>query len=258
MIRLAVAGALGRTGRRVVELALQDDRFEVVAALTAPECTAAETIIRGGQGSAPVSTTLSAQCDVLIDFTLPAGTMAWLEVCRARGIAFVTGVTGHSEAQRAEIRRSAATIPILQASNFSIGINALLARVGQLARELGPDYDIEIVETHHRHKIDAPSGTARALIEAIAAATGRSPITDVVSGRLGEPGKRPRGQIGVHSVRMGEIVGRHEVHFSGPGETITLTHTAHSRDTFAAGALRAAAWLVGKGPSYYTMGDLMG
>jgi 4-hydroxy-tetrahydrodipicolinate reductase len=126
-----------------------------------------------------------------------------------------------------------------------------------LARELGEDYDIEVAETHHRHKIDAPSGTALAIVDEILRATGRTRSDHVVFGRHGETGARPRGQIGVHALRLGDTVGRHEVHFSGHGETITLGHTVHSRDTFAAGALRAAAWVIGKDPGLYSLRDTL-
>ena len=245
MIRLAVAGARGRTGSRVVELALRDDRFELVAALTAPGCPDLGKPIKTGDGDVLVTDTLDAECDALIDFTLAEATMAWLDVCRKRGIAMVIGATGHSDAQRATIREAAADIPIVTASNFSIGIQALTAIVGRLAKELGDGYDVEIVEAHHRDKIDAPSGTALTFADEIASATGRT-RDDVVFGREGDIGRRPKGQIGVHAIRMGDIVGQHDIHFSGPGETITLRHTAHSRDTFAAGALRAAAELVSR------------
>lgn len=240
MIRLAVAGAVGRTGSRVVELAAQDERFEVVAALTGSGCPELGNLVKAGACDVPVSDRLDVACDVLIDFSLPAGTMAWLEVCREHDIAMVIGATGHSEQQLAAIRDAGKQIRIVQASNFSVGIQALKGLVGKLAVELGDAYNIEIVETHHKSKIDAPSGTALTLADEILGATGRT-RGDVVFGREGMTGERPAGQIGVHAVRMGDVVGEHEIHFSGPGETITLRHRAHSRDAFAAGALRAAA-----------------
>ncbi len=245
MIRLAVAGAVGRTGSRVVELAAKDDRFEVVAALTGPGCSQIGKPVRADACRVLVSDRLEAACDVLIDFSLPAGTMAWLEVCKQRSIAMVIGATGHTGEQLATIHEAGKQIPIIQASNFSVGIQALMGIVGKLAVELGDSYDIEIVETHHSSKIDAPSGTALSLADEIARATGRT-RDDVVFGREGTTGERPTRQIGIHAVRMGDVVGEHEIHFSGPGETITLRHRAHSRDAFAAGALRAAAQVVAK------------
>lgn len=255
VIRLTVAGATGRTGRCVLELASHDERFEIAAALTKPECPTIGSTVGVGDRAVVVSEILDTTCDVLIDFTVADGTTAWLEVCRERRIPMVIGATGHSDHQLSQIKEAAGAIPILKATNFSVGIQAILNIVGRMARELGERYDLEIVETHHRHKVDAPSGTALTLVEQIAAATGRTAADDVIFGRHGQVGRRPTGQIGVHAVRMGELVGCHEIHFSGPGETVTVRHTAHSRDTFAAGALRAAAWIVGKPPGLYAMRD---
>ncbi len=252
MIRLAVAGALGRVGRDALEHAAGDERFEIAAALTKPACSSSCSTIHFADRDITVSERLSAECDVLIDFTVADGTMAWLEVCRERRIAMVIGVTGHSDEQLTRIKEAATVIPIVKATAFSVGIQSLLAIVGPLARQLGEDYDVEIIEAHHRYKVDAPSGTALALADEIAAATGRS-RDDVVFGREGAVGEKPPGQIGIHAVRMGEIVGYHEIHFSGPGETITLRHTAHSRAAFTTGALRAAAWIVGQRPALYTL-----
>jgi len=255
MIRLAVAGAAGRMGRCVLELAARDSRFEIAAAIDL-----------GAQHPVPA-------CDVVIDFTDAAGTMEWLKTCETRRLPLVIGATGHDEAQLARITQVARSIPIVKAANFSVGMQVVLGIVGRIAAELGDEYDTEIVETHHRHKIDAPSGTALALLAEAQrgaeqnlehkGAGGRvaSPllsVATVVFGRHGQVGERPKGQIGVHSIRMGEIVGQHEIHFSGPGETITIRHTAHSRETFAAGALRAAAWIIGKPPGLYSMRNVLG
>ncbi len=257
MIRLAMAGATGRAGRCVVEQAARDDRFEIAAALTGPGCSMSGRSMRVGGCEVMVKETLDVPCDVLIDFTVADGTMAWLEVCTQRGIPMLIGATGHDDRQLAKIEEAVRVIPILKTANFSVGVQVMLGIVGRLAKELGEAYDVEIVEAHHRHKVDAPSGTALTLAEAIAAASGRTLKDDVVFGRHGLTGERPRGQIGVHAVRMGDLVSSHEVHFSGPGETLTLRHTAHSRDTFAAGALRAAVWIMGKPPGLYAMGDVM-
>ncbi len=257
MIRLAIAGATGRTGRCALELASRDDRFEISAALTKPGCPTSGTTLHLADRKIIVRETLDVTCDVLIDFTVAAGTIAWLEVCTQHGIPMVIGATGHDDQQLERIKVAARAIPLLKASNFSIGIQTILNVIGNVAKELGKSYDVEIIEAHHRYKIDAPSGTALTLADEIAAARGRTRDDSVIFGRRGQVGERPGGQIGVHAVRMGELVGSHEIHFSGPGETITIRHTAHSRDTFAAGALRAAAWIVGKPPGFYTLRDAM-
>jgi len=257
MIRLAIAGATGRTGRRVVQQAAGDERFELIAALSIPDDPLCGGRARVDGTEVPVTSTLCDRCDVLIDFTLPTGTMHWLDHCLEHATPMVCGVTGHTDEQSARIRQAGETIPILHASNFSIGINLLAGLVGKVAAELGTAYDVEIVETHHKRKVDSPSGTALTLVDAILAKTERSREDNVIWGRQGKTGQRPAGQIGVHAVRMGDIVGRHEIHFSGSGETITLRHEAHSRDAFAAGALRGAAWIVGKPASIYTMRDVI-
>lgn len=271
MIKVAVAGVAGRMGRRVAAMAIDSERFDVVAGLERPDSEAIGADIGelAGVGVFGVNVTdhLTDAPDVLIDFSLPAGTMQWLDLCRDSGLAMVTGTTGLTESQKAEIADAAATIPIVKAVNMSVGVNVLLKIVTQVARALGEDYDIEISEVHHRFKVDAPSGTAVALAKAICAATGRDYDESVVLGRGGHCPRRG-GEIGIHSARIGDTVGRHDVSFGCLGETVTLSHTAHSRDTFAAGALRAAAWLVGparsdsarwrKGPGLYSMQTVLG
>jgi 4-hydroxy-tetrahydrodipicolinate reductase len=272
MIRLAVTGATGRMGRCALELASRDERFELAAALAAPGCSMNGTTLRIGDRDVRIAERLECECDVLIDFSLPEGTMAWLDVCERREIPMVIGVTGHDDRQLAQIREAAHRIPIVLAANFSVGMNAVLGVLSQLARAIGAGYDIEIVETHHRHKADAPSGTALTIVEELRRALDQfrdregaeqnaaSPLVGgapVVFGRHGKTGDRPAGQIGVHAVRMGDVVGQHEIHFSGCGETIAIRHTAHSRETFAAGALRAAAWIVSQGAGFYAMRDVL-
>ena len=257
MVKLAVLGATGRMGTRVLALAAESQRFEVVAALTCRDDERLGDSIAVGRRRLPVADTTDAAFDVLIDFSVPAGTMSWLNHCRNAKSAMVIGPTGYDEEQLERIASAATEIPIVQAANFSIGINTLLGLVGELARKLGDAYDIEIIEHHHNRKVDAPSGTASALCDAIVESTGRERDADVIYGRRGQTGARPRRQIGVHAVRMGDVVGRHEIHFSGPGETITLSHTAHSRDTFAQGALEAAAWIAAKPAGLYSMGDVL-
>lgn len=264
-IRLAIAGISGRMGTTVAELAGRDPRFAIAAALTQPgdpkigeKLRFAETdiVIATKLPTPPKDATPYRPCDVLIDFTTPDGTMHWLQACERLQIPMVIGTTGHSEAQVARIKQSAHLIPIVKAANFSLGVAALIAAAARLAAELGEGYDIEIVETHHRHKADAPSGTAMAFYDAIRAARGQTP-TSPVFGRHGRPGERKQEEIGIHAVRMGEYAGRHEIHFSSGGETISLVHTAHSREAFAAGALRAAAWIRSKPAGWFGLADII-
>lgn len=258
MTQLAVVGATGRMGRCVLELASVDQRFEVVAALCRGDDPLCGKSLRIGEGDYPVSNRLATACDVMIDFTTEGGTAAWLKSCLALSIPMVIGGTDHSDDDLGRISEAARSIPILKADNFSVGITALMDMVGRMARQLGEAYDIEIVETHHRGKADAPSGTARALVDRLQAEEKRLKVTDVVFGREGMTGPRPANQIAVHAVRMGGVIGQHEIHFASTEETVTLRHCAHSRKAFAAGALRGAAWIVGKKPGLYSMADVLG
>ncbi len=257
MTRIAIAGANGRMGKCLIELAKHHDKLEIVAALTASNDPAIGDTAEPNSPHLVLTATLDTPCDVLIDFTA-AGTQAWLEACVDRRLPMVIGATGQSPDLLTAIDRAAASIPIVKASNCSVGVNVLMGLVGQLAKTLGDAFDIELVETHHKHKIDAPSGTALSLLDEILAATGRNRQEHVIYGRSGHTGERAKGQIGVHSLRMGDVVGQHEIHFSGPGETIVVSHTAHSRDTFASGALRAATWLTKQSPGLYNMNDVLG
>ncbi len=247
-------------GRRIAALAIASEQFDIVSAL---ESTGAEAIGRdigelAGVGAFGVKVTeqLADSPQVLIDFSLPEGTMRWLEVCREHNIAMVIGTTGLTESQQAEVADSASQIAIVHAANMSVGVNMLLKVVGEVAAALGEDYDVEVVETHHRFKKDAPSGTAIALAKAVCDATGRQYGEAAVLGRGGKSPRRP-GEIGMHAVRLGDTVGEHSVHFGCLGETVTISHSAHTRDTFARGALRAALWLAGKKPGLYSMQDVL-
>ncbi len=256
MIRLAIAGAAGRMGQCLLQFVTRHDRFTLIAALTSTDCPTLNQTIRIQNKDYTFVDSLDAPCDVLIDFTLAEGTIHWLEVCASKKIPMVIGATGHTDQQIEMIEQVAQSIPIVKAPNCSVGIQAITNILKKLAKELGVGYDVEMVETHHRNKIDAPSGTALSLAETIANATDRS-REDFIFGRHGETGQRPDGQIAIHSVRRGEIVGQHEITFSGHGETVTISHTAHSRDTFAAGALRAAEWITHQPPGLYTMKDVL-
>jgi 4-hydroxy-tetrahydrodipicolinate reductase len=262
MIHLAIAGAAGRMGGRLIALASQDPRFELAAALEGTEDPHvgddAGELAGVGRLHLPIQDRTATEFDVLIDFTRPAGTMHWLEYCLAYKRAMVIGTTGHSPEQLREIEAAATQIPLLKASNMSVGVTVMLKLVAEAAAALGDGYDIEIVETHHRFKADAPSGTALSLRDSILNATGRDAEHDVIYGRHGETGKRPATQIGIHALRVGDTVGEHEVHFGTLGETVTIRHSAHTRDTLASGALRAAAWLAGKPIGRYDMSDVLG
>ncbi|MBP7935040.1 MAG: 4-hydroxy-tetrahydrodipicolinate reductase [Phycisphaerae bacterium] len=262
MVRLAIAGVAGRMGSRILALAAGDKTFDVVSVLEKtgnPNVgrDAGELAGLGGIGL-PVQDRSETEFDVLIDFTLPAGTMHWLDYCLTCKRGIVIGTTGHAPEQLKVIEKAAATIPVLKATNMSVGVNLMFQLVAQMAAALGDDYDIEIVEVHHRFKADAPSGTAVSLRDAIVEATGRDSEKDVIYGRRGQTGQRPRRQIGMHAVRVGDTVGEHEVYFGTLGETLVLKHSAHSRDTFAKGALRAASWLAGRPAGRYDMADVLG
>lgn len=260
MTKIAITGAAGRMGRRIAALAIQSEQFDIVAALEAPRNEAIGRDIGelAGVGAfgVQVAEQLTDTPEVLIDFSTPDGAMHWLDVCRGRDIPIVIGTTGLTASQLAEVADSASRVPIVQAPNMSVGINLLLKIVGEVAAALGEDYDVEITETHHRFKTDAPSGTAIALAKAVCRAAGKDYGETVVFGR---GGKCPRkaGEIGMHAVRLGDTVGEHTVYFGNLGETITVSHSAHTRDTFARGALRAAQWIVGRKPGLYSMQNVL-
>ena len=261
-IRLAIVGSTGRMGTAVVRLAATDETFQIVAALAHPDEPRLGQDVGRIAGLDPrgvtVQTECTAKCDVMIEFTTPASCQQWAEWCAAAGVALVSGTTGLQPTQRAALEAAARRVPVVWAPNMSVGVNLLLGLVGEVAACLGVDWDVEIVETHHRHKLDAPSGTAKALLEALCEARGVHAKDVAVYGRGSESGARRPGQIGLHALRMGELVGEHEVLFTSAAESLALRHRAFSRDTFAAGALRAARWLVGRSSGLYTMRDVLG
>jgi len=262
MTKVAIFGAAGRMGRRLVALTLDDSQLELAAALEAPGHEQlgqdAGQVAAARQAGVPLTDRLDVDADVLIEFTVPAGQRAALELCVQRGIAMVTGTTGIADADDRAIDAAAATIPVLQAPNMSMGVNVLFALAGQVAAQLGDDYDIEISETHHRLKKDAPSGTALGIAGSVCSATGKDMDTDVVYDRHGSDVLRKPGQIGMHALRSGDVVGRHTISFGTPGEELQLTHIATNRDVFVHGALRAAKWLAGKDPGRYSIADVLG
>jgi len=261
MIRVAINGVCGRMGGVILSLALEDKEIKVVAALEHhghPQLGADVGALTGRAGlGVPLSHALTAETDVLIDFTEPEATMTALETCQDKNIAMVVGTTGHSTEQRAAIEDAADKIPIVLAPNMSVGVNVLFELVRHAAAMLDDGYDVEIIEAHHRFKKDAPSGTAKGLLESII--EGREiENPQVIYGREGLTGERKRGEIGIHAVRAGDIVGDHTVLFATNGERIELTHRAHSRQCFARGAIQAVKFIFGKPPGLYTMSDVLG
>lgn len=242
VVRVVLHGARGRMGRAILAVAGQHDGIRVVAEVDQGDDLAGAL----GQG------------EVVVDFSAPSATARLLEQCLARGTPLVLGTTGHEEAERERIRQAAGQIAIVWASNFSTGVNVLFWLVERAAEVLGAGYDAEIVEMHHRYKQDAPSGTARTLAEILVKVRQAQWDRVVRHGRHGMVGPRPVGEIGVHAVRGGDVVGDHTVIFATPGERLELTHRASSRETFAHGALRAARWVVGKRPGLYDMQDVLG
>ncbi len=260
--RVAVNGAAGRMGRRLVALCRETEGLELASALETPanECLGADAGELSGIGKLGVvlAEALPASgVDVLIDFSLPAGTKARVPECAALGVAMVIGTTGLDDEVQSLIADAAGKIAIVQAPNMSVGINVLLKTAAELAKTLGSEYDVEIVESHHRFKKDAPSGTALALAKAVAEATGRDLSKTARYGREGES-LRTEGEIGIHSVRSGDIVGEHTIIYGTLGERVELRHVASTRDTFVRGALRAAGWVAGKPAGLYSMQDVLG
>jgi 4-hydroxy-tetrahydrodipicolinate reductase len=195
--------------------------------------------------------------DAVIDFSSPEASLANARICATAKVPLVIGTTGFSAAQRAELGKLATDTPLVVAPNMSIGVNVVIGLAAELARRLGPDFDAEVLEIHHKNKVDSPSGTALKLAEEIARATGRS-SSDFRLAREGQLGERPAREIGVQALRGGDVVGEHTVYFFGKGERVELSHRATSREQFARGALRAASWVVGKPPGLYDMRHVLG
>lgn len=258
-IRVGIAGAAGRMGQRLCALAAADDALQVTVALEGPGHPA---IGRPASPDldVPVTDLFTGDADVVIDFTIPSASRSLLDVCVEHGKAMVIGTTGFTSVEAQAIAEAARAIPICKASNFSLVVNVLSKLAAQAATMLGEAYDIEIVETHHRFKKDAPSGTALSLAQAICEATGRDPRQDVRTERSGAEAPRRPGEITVQALRLGDVVGEHTVMFGTLGERLELRHIGGSRDSYATGALRAARWLVDppKAPGLYDMADVLG
>jgi 4-hydroxy-tetrahydrodipicolinate reductase len=262
-IPIAVAGASGRMGRMLVEAVLASGDCRLSGALDVPGSPAigqdAAAFLGKPCGVAVTSDLrLGLQgAQVLIDFTRPEGTLAHLAACRELGVAAVIGTTGLTPAQKAEVAAFAARLPIVMAPNMSVGVNVVFKLLDVAARALNQGYDIEVIEAHHRHKIDAPSGTALRMGEVVAAALGRDLAQCAVYAREGVTGERDPSTIGFASVRGGDIVGDHTVLFAGTGERIEITHRSSSRANYAQGSLRAARFLAGRAPGLYDMHDVL-
>jgi 4-hydroxy-tetrahydrodipicolinate reductase len=266
MTRIAIVGVAGRMGRTLVEAVHQDADAALAGGIVEPGSSLRGTDIGelAGLGRLGIAAVDSIEAivddfDVLIDFTTPEVTLANLAFCAEHGKRIVIGTTGLSEAQLAELDGHADRLPVMFAPNMSVGVNLTLKLLETAAKALGDEgYDIEVIEAHHRHKVDAPSGTALKMGEVIAESLGRTLKEDGVFAREGRCGPRSDREIGFATVRAGDIVGEHTVMFATEGERIEITHKASSRMTFARGAVRAARWLAGQGNGRYSMQDVLG
>ncbi len=264
MQRIAVMGAAGRMGKTLIEAVQQASGAVLSAAVDRPDSSLIGADVGELAGLGKVGLSLQAdlqgvleQFDVLIDFTHPSVTLRNLEICRQAGKAMVIGTTGFSVEEKQLLADAAKDIPIVFAANYSVGVNLCLKLLDTAARVLGDEVDIEIIEAHHRHKVDAPSGTALRMGEVVASALGRDLQKVAVYGREGQTGARTRETIGFATVRAGDVVGDHTVLFAADGERVEITHKASSRMTFARGAVRAARWLAVQPAGLYDMQDVL-
>ena len=265
MLKVAVLGAAGRMGRAVLSCIFEADDLTLVGAVTETGDSLvgrdAGELVGASSAGVPLTDERShglQAAQVAIDFTLPAVTDANLRACVEHGAAIVIGTTGLEERQRKAMEKAAHEIPIVYARNMSVGVNVFMELVARAAQALGDGYDVEIAESHHRHKVDAPSGTALALGERIAGARGRKLDELAVYERHGTTGPRVPGTIGFSVVRGGNVVGEHSVRFIGAEEEVEFFHRAADRKMFARGALRAARWAAGRAPGLYSMADVLG
>ena len=264
MLKLAVAGAPGRMGRMLVQAVIASDDCRLSGALALPDDPALGQdagSFAGRETGVAITSDIEAGlagADVLIDFTRPEGTLAHLAACVRLGVRAVVGTTGFTAAQRLQVAAHAQQVGIVLGANMSVGVNVMLRLLAQAAAALGDGYDIEVIEAHHKHKVDAPSGTALAMGEVLAQARGVDLAQHGVFERHGHTGPRPPGSIGFATVRGGDIVGEHTVLFAGTGECMTISHKSSSRANYADGSLRAARFLAGRGPGLYGMNDVLG
>jgi 4-hydroxy-tetrahydrodipicolinate reductase len=265
MLRIAVSGAAGRMGRAVIAACDDTDGVVCTVGTERPESTIIGSdvgevagIARSGTAVVPDIGEVLDRFDVAVDFTRPDATLATLERCRSANKAMVIGTTGFAPEQRARIAEISTEIAVVLAPNMSVGVTLCLRLLEVAARILGDDVDVEVMEAHHRHKVDAPSGTALRMGEVVANALGRNLSECAVYGREGQTGPRRRDTIGFATVRAGDIVGEHTVMFASEGERVEISHKASSRTTYARGAVRAALWIQNAAPGLYDMQDVLG
>lgn len=265
MSNVALFGCTGRMGRALIEAVAEQSGLSLTGALASPASAALGTDIGTHHGRASLGVTITADreqalqgANVAIDFTLASAVSANLRVCVARRVPLVLGTTGLEDTTLAELREASRVIPVLYSPNMSIGVNLLLRLAAEAAHTLGREYEVEIVDLHHRHKRDAPSGTALRFGETIAGARGENFDAREVRARVAARTEASPGQINFTAVREGEHVGEHTVRFAGAGETVSLSHRASHRLTYARGAVRAAVWLLGQPPALYEMSDVLG
>ncbi|OOF34282.1 4-hydroxy-tetrahydrodipicolinate reductase [Salinivibrio costicola] len=264
MVRIAIAGAAGRMGRNLIQAVAQYSGATLGAASERPESSLVGTdagelagIGRLGVNVVDDLANVSDDFDVIIDFTAPSATMAHLALCQQQGKQLVIGTTGFDEAQKQVIHEAAESTALVMAPNYSVGVNLVFKLLEQAAKVMGEECDIEIVEAHHRHKVDAPSGTALGMGEAIAGAMGNNLSDVAVYAREGNTGERSKDEIGFATLRAGDIIGEHTAMFADIGERVEITHKASNRNTFAKGAVRAAVWLNQHPSGFYTMQDVL-
>ena len=262
MIKIAIPGAAGRMGQMLVRTLAAYDGLELGTASEHPDSPAQGRDAGEVAGIDALGVTVDRRLapddfDILIEFTRPEPALVHLELCQVAGKGMVIGTTGFGEADKERIRQAAKEIPIVFAPNMSIGVNLCFKLLDTAARVLGDSVDIEIIEAHHRHKVDAPSGTALGMGEVVASALGRKLDECAIYGREGITGERDRSTIGFSTIRAGDIVGDHTVMFVADGERVEISHKASSRATFANGAVRAASWLADKAPGLYSMQDVL-
>jgi 4-hydroxy-tetrahydrodipicolinate reductase len=265
MTNIVITGASGRMGRALIEAALEVESVSLSGATVRCSSTLvgadAGELVGQGHRNAPIQSNLDAfasSSPVVIDFTTIVATLDHLQWCVTQGVPCVIGTTGFSDAQEVMIAEAGATIPVVYAPNFSVGVNVVFDLLDRASRVFGDSVDIEVIEAHHRHKVDAPSGTALAMGRVVANALDRDLNQVAVYGREGQTGARPREQIGFATVRAGDVVGDHTVLFASEGERVEITHKASSRRTFANGAVRAAIWASTQQPGLYSMRDVLG
>ncbi|WP_027329990.1 4-hydroxy-tetrahydrodipicolinate reductase [Marinimicrobium agarilyticum] len=263
-IKIAISGASGRMGKALIEAVSANDQTALTAAIERPESTLIGADAGELAGIGKLGVALSGdveavieQFDVLIDFSAPAATLKNAALCAEHGKGLVVGTTGFSDPEKAELEGRGKATPLCIAANYSTGVNLCLKLLDTAARVMGNDVDVEIYEAHHRHKVDAPSGTALRMGEVVADALGRDLNKTAVYGREGQTGARDRDTIGFATVRGGDVVGDHTVMFMADGERVEITHKASSRQSFARGAVRAALWLAAQRPGLYDMQDVL-